>query len=138
MTKKEKEAWQIDAFDYLHKVLKPGSIVNCILRHVSKSGMTRAIDFYTFRVDKETGKVLRHYLTPAIETVAGYRQNKRHGGLTVGGCGMDMGFSVVYNLSYAMYPDGFIPADAGLHGRNGTPATELDTNGGYALKHEWL
>ena len=53
------------------------------------------------------------------------------GGLRVSGCGMDMGFHVVYNLGYALWPDG-TPEPHGT--RNGAP----DSDGGYALKHRWL
>ena len=53
------------------------------------------------------------------------------GGLVIGGCGMDMGFHVVYNLGRAMWPDG-TPDPHGT--RNGEP----DRDGGYALKHRWL
>jgi len=49
----------------------------------------------------------------------------------VGGCGMDMGFAVVYDLGLSLWPAG-TPAPHGT--RNGEP----DSNGGYALKHSWL
>lgn len=52
-------------------------------------------------------------------------------GIRVGGCGMDMGFNLVYNLGATLWPKGTKKP----HGtRNGEP----DTAGGYALKHRWL
>lgn len=52
-------------------------------------------------------------------------------GIPVGGCGMDMGFHLVYGLGSRLWPKG-TPKPHGR--RNGEP----DSNGGYALKHSWL
>ena len=88
--------------------LKKGTKVYCKLNHVSQSGMTRAISFYVL-VDGVLSK-----LDYSIGKLLCYKFNNKHGGLTVRGCGMDMGFDVVYNLSYKLFNDG------------------------YSLKHEWL
>jgi hypothetical protein len=55
----------------------------------------------------------------------------KNNGVKVAGCGMDMGFHLIYSLSYALFPKG---TDAPHGTRNGVP----DSDGGYALKHEWL
>lgn len=52
-------------------------------------------------------------------------------GIKVGGCGMDMGFHLVYSLGSTLWPKG-TPKPHGT--RNGEP----DRAGGYALKKEWL
>ena len=52
-------------------------------------------------------------------------------GVVVQGCGMDMGFDLVYSLGYAIWPKG-TPKPHGK--RNGEP----DRDGGYALKHSWI
>lgn len=92
----------------LHKVLKPGDTVYTVLRHVSSSGMSRRIDCYAIGIAK------RH-------------ASKQ--GLVVPGCGMDMGYHLVYSLGCALWPKGTKKP----HGtRNGEP----DSTGGYALKHE--
>lgn len=52
-------------------------------------------------------------------------------GIKVGGCGMDMGFHVVYSLGSVLWPKG-TPKPHST--RNGEP----DRAGGYALKHSWL
>src|SRR3990167_5500047 len=64
-------------------------------------------------------------------------------GVRVGGCGMDMGFHLVYNLSRVLFPDGFdcigkdFPANDHSNGdRDYKPHTHKD--GGYALKQRWL
>lgn len=122
-----------DAVRELRKLLKPGSRVYCVLRHVSRSGMTRLIDFYTIR------KGEMRYLTGYIGEALGYARSKTDDGLIVRGCGMDMGFHVVYSLGRMLFPKGFIPAKIGKnYGRNGAPATDRDADGGYALEHSWL
>lgn len=106
----------------LLKILKPNDKIYCVLRHVSKSGMSRKIDFY--KMTKDGPRWLSNYIADILE----YRQDN---GLVIGGCGMDMGFHVVYTLGATLWPTG----TAKPHGtRNGEP----DSDGGYALKHEWL
>lgn len=77
-----------------------GTKVYAVLRHVSNSGMLRHIDFFLM-LDNEPV-----WITPAVRDVADYKQTK-DGALKVHGTGMDMGFSVVYNLSSAMFGDGY-------------------------------
>ena len=131
-TKKQlKEQERAEAIMQLRKLLRPGSKVYTILRSVSASGMTRHIDLYTVR--RGGMACLTGYAAKAL----GYRHDYERGGLVVGGCGMDMGYHVVYSLSRALFPKGFIPAKAGRQGRNGTLATERVTDGGYALNQSW-
>lgn len=61
--------------------------VHTILRHVSRSGMSRVIDPFVIR----DGEVL--YLRTLAEA-AGYRMHRHMDGVAVGGCGMDMGFAL--------------------------------------------
>jgi len=75
--------------------------------------------------------------------------NNKHGGITVGGCGMDMGFHVVYSLSSYLYRDGFecigdsegwgkkCPSNDHCNDdRNYTP--HHHQSGGYALRQRWM
>ena len=113
-----------DAQAELRKLLKPGETVYCLLDHVSRSGMRRHIRFMVLR--KGEPRYISYWIARALD----YRQAKRDG-LIVDGCGMDMGFSVVYNLGAVLWPKGTRKP----HGmRNGEP----DSDGGYALKHRWL
>ena len=114
------------ARDTLLTILKPGDTVFTVLRHVSKSGMLRRIDAYVFRNGEPV------YLSGMIEALGvAKRATGYKDGLVMRGCGMDMGFALVYNLGRALWPDGTQKP----HGtRNGKP----DTDGGYALKHRWL
>lgn len=115
----------------LKKLLKPGTIVYAVLRHVSASGMTRWIDFYTFKGNE------RIYLSGYMSIVTDYSRDwRKHEGLKIEGCGMDMGFAVVYNLGRVLYPKGFKLAK-NQYGRNGDKSGR-DTNGGYALRSAWL
>lgn len=115
-----------DALNRLREVLKPGDTVYCILRHVSASGMSRRISFMVF---KEGRPFYLDYLIS--EAGMGYRSDRKNEGLIVRGCGMDMGFAVVYDLGAALWPEG-TPEPHST--RNGEP----DTSGGFALKHYWL
>ena len=111
-----------EALARLHEILKPGDTVYTVLRHVSRSGMMREISVIGPNNEDITWHVMH---------VGGYRRSDKTGGLRVSGCGMDMGFHVVYNLGRAMWPDG-TPEPHGT--RNGEP----DRDGGCALKHLWL
>lgn len=110
----------------LLKILKPGDQVTCILRHVSRSGMSRRIDFY--KMGKGEPRYLSTYIADLLEYPCGGH------GVVVGGCGMDMGFSVVYNLGSTLFPKGFKVKGIG---RNGDKSGH-DKDGGYALKCTWL
>lgn len=111
-----------DAIAKLHDLLKPGDTVYTILRHVSRSGMSRRISLVTAdHVD----------LDYFIDKAGFVRQSSSAPGLVATNCGMDMGFSLVYNLGARMWPNG-TPEPHGT--RNGEP----DSDGGYALKQRWL
>ena len=114
-----------EAIADLRKTLKPGDVIFTSLNHVSASGMTRWLDLFVIR-DNEP---LRLTWSAAAATDHTYC-DRRHS-LKIEGCGMDMGFSAVYQLGHAIWPDG---TDSPHGTRNGEP----DTDGGYALKQRWL
>lgn len=121
---KASEREREEARQHLLKHLKPGQTVYTVLRHVSRSGMSREISVVT---KGEQGMLNHDYHAAKL---LGWNVGP-HGGIKVGGCGMDMGFHLVYQLGYSLWPNG---TDE-VHGtRNGEP----DTNGGYALKQQWL
>jgi hypothetical protein len=103
----------------LRKMLKPGDTVYTTLRHVSRSGMYRVINLYIIQ-DNEP----RWISSWAADLLEGF--DNRHEGCKASGCGMDMGFNLVYNLSYTLFPDGYDDAE-GHH-----------NDGGYALKQRWM
>ena len=113
-----------EALSELRRLCPPGTIVRTILRHVSRSGMTRRISAVLVN-----GSETRD-LDWLIDKAGIFREGKG-GGLVLSGCGMDMGFHLVYTLGSRLYPKGTETP----HGtRNGVP----DSDGGYALKHRWI
>lgn len=115
-----------EAIERMREWVKPGDTITCVLRHVSRSGMMRHISFIATQPD---GSI--RYLDRSISQALGYPLVQRGDGIKVGGCGMDMGFSVVYDLGAVMWPQG-TPEPHSM--RNGEP----DRDGGYALKHRWI
>ena len=108
----------------LLQLLSPGAKVYTKVQHVSSSGMSRRISAYTANGDDI------QQLDYWISIVTGWKLSDK-GGLVVSGCGMDMGFYLVYTLGAILWPNGTGEA----HGtRNGQP----DFDGGYALKQSWL
>ncbi len=91
----------------LLELLSPGDTVYTVLRNVSRSGMSRSISLYVFK-DNEP-----RMMDYAASILLDHKLDK-HEGVKIGGCGMDMGFALVYALSRVLYGDG------------------------YALKHRWL
>ena len=157
MTKAEKEE-RDNAFATLRGALKPGDTVYTVLKHVSRSGMLREIQCIV--TDKRDGRPwdITYFVARVTDNSIG-----PHYGVRVTGCGMDMGFAVVYSLSRYLFPDGFgytmyknttsrigtLPkskAEAeklaakgyqARRGRNGD-RSGWDYDGGYALNHRWL
>jgi hypothetical protein len=90
--------------------------VRTVIRHVSSSGMSRDISvFYA-----KDNQILN--ITYSVAKAIGWQLVERNGSraIKVGGCGMDMGFHLVYTLSSVLY--------------RGT--TEFDP--GYHLSQNWL
>lgn len=95
--------------NYLLKFLKPGDAVYCILRHVSRTGMSGVINLYALK-DNDL-----HWIGGlAADMLELSYTNKYGGGIKVSGAGMDLGFWLVYRLSEKLFDDG------------------------YALRHDWL
>lgn len=117
-------AQRAQALETLREHFKPGQTVYTILRHVSSSGMSRDISIVTI----EGGEVRQWDYAVACVLSESLAKSE---GIKVSGCGMDMGFHLVYNLGRTLWPDG-TPEPHGT--RNGQP----DRDGGYALKHRWL
>lgn len=104
--------------------LKPGQTVYTNVNHVSRSGMLRNISAYIVK----DGSI--HCIDWYVQIVTG-RSTAKDGSIKCHGCGMDMGFDLVYSLGRALWPNGTETP----HGtRNGAP----DTDGGYALKQSAL
>lgn len=142
-----------EALATLRKLLEPGDTVYTKLNHVSRSGMSRSITPMLLTADGP------RYLAWSTCVLFGQSRDK-YDGVRMDGCGMDMGFALVYNLSYYLYPNGFGLEGIGPNGRKGRPATKekaaamvakgwkfrgrngdasgWDTDGGYALNQSWI
>ncbi len=150
MTTKRETAAQQEARTQLRKILKPGDTVYGIVRNVSRSGMSRQIDFYA--MPKKAGE--RPWcITYGISALLGYRRARDgwSSPIIVQGCGMDMIFHVVYQLATVLFSDykgrdiAKLPARVrplfrghgqyvdGVH----VPASKVEETG-YLLKHEQL
>lgn len=133
LTKKQERAQEVrDSLEYLAGLLQPGDTVLTVLKHVSRSGTNRKIATI-FKDQNISG-----YVADAVDM-----KWTDDGAVSVSGCGMDMGFHLVYNLSSALFPQGFIcigencPSNDHSNGdRDYTPHHHHD--GGYALKQRWL
>lgn len=90
--------------------------VQTVIRHVSSNGMSRDISVFYVK----NNQILN--ITYSVAKAIGWPLVERNGSraIKVGGCGMDMGFHLVYTLSSVLY--------------RGT--TEFDP--GYHLRQNWL
>lgn len=120
------------------KRLKPGQTIYTILRHRSTSGMSRIIDM----VVVENGEIESIGLDAANIMERSFVNDKYYG-IKVGGCGMDMGFSLVYDLGYCLFRGGVecigkkcLSNDHTNGDRN--YKKHIHKDGGYAFKHRWL
>lgn len=133
---KASQAERDQAIAQLREWIKPGDTVYTILDHVSASGMSRAIRVVLLHC--KDGKAIDLHPNYSIGKALGLRHWKRNGhtqdALIVGGCGMDMGFHLVYSLGRVLFPEGFKVEG---RGRNGD-TSGWDKDGGYALNHRWL
>ena len=103
-----------DAKEMLLKFCKPGDTLYTVIRSVSKSGMSRNLDVFAIH----EGRPL--WLSVYIAACTGMRLTDGKG-LHVTGCGMDMGFHVVNNLSIALFCPG-----------------KYTREGANALRQEWI
>ena len=114
----------------LKSLIKPGSVIYTKLESVSASGMSRRISVYVVRPAKKGEAARISNISYSVSVATGDRMSEK-GGIVATGCGMDMGFAIVYALGRALWPKGTTKP----HGtRNGAP----DKDGAYVLKHEWI
>ena len=121
----------------LLELVKPGDTVYTILRNVSRSGMSRVIDLIVMSDGQPCS------ISAMAAEVIGNRMDRYRWGIKISGAGMDMGFALVYDLSYRLFKDGFecigegCPANDHSNGdRDYTPHQHSDA--GYALRQQWM
>jgi len=139
-TKQGLNEFQInEAKKYLLKILKPSSIVYTSLKHVSNSGMSR--DISVLISTKDGIQCIDFY----VSRLLGYSHGK-NGGLRVGGCGMDMGYHLIYSLSRALFNNGYKCTGKSCRSNehSNPPHPEKKKNsmthsdGGYCLVQQWI
>lgn len=126
--------------------LTPGQVIYTVTRHVSQSGMGRWISLFAVD-DAGTIRDLTYALTHDPRTEQHFTtRGSKHEGVYVGGCGMDMGHWLVYNLGRALFPSG-VPCSGDQfcqsndHANPPYPAPDaavMHTDGGYAFSQRWL
>ena len=84
----------------LQEMVKPGDTVYTVLRHVSRSGMSRSISVIIHTPEGPSD------MSWAVAKLLGWSFDRRNDGVKVGGCGMDMGFYLVNRLAETLYPNG--------------------------------
>lgn len=154
-TRRYTEDETLEAIDYLRDKLTPGRTVYTKITHVSSSGMSRSIECYLAQGSDNLTDI-----TWEVARATNARLDPRHGGIVMGGCGMDMGFALVYNLGRTLYPDG-VPCTGSSgydpityatlhyaprcksndHVNDATVPYSRDVihrNGGYALNQVWM
>ena len=116
LTKKQaREQEQESARERLREMMEGDDrpVIGTILRHCSASGMSRDISLYY----KDTNIT---YLA-GVAMGDNVRSSNGFNAIRVQGCGMDMGFHLVYGLSITL----FCP-------------NKYDHNSAYKLKQRWL
>ena len=87
--------------EVLKNQIKKGDTVHTITRQVSASGMYRHISI----IVKSGENLLNQSYN--IAKLLGYTYKDKTNSVGISGCGMDMGFALVYSLSQELYGDGY-------------------------------
>ncbi|MBU2504119.1 MAG: hypothetical protein KJ879_03665 [Nanoarchaeota archaeon] len=122
---------QKNSLERLQNLLNEGDTIYCILRHISRSGMSRLISFSCIKEEKHIN------LDYDISKILNYRRGK-YEGLKVSGCGMDMGFSVVYEIGRKIFPNGGSLEHSPRKYQEERAGNQTEIDGGYLLKHQWI
>lgn len=107
---KGKKALQQQAVEDLRLWLPFGAEVYTLVKSVSKTGMSRQISLYV--VQEGSIKEIDYFVARALN-------RRRDKGIRINGCGMDMGYALVYELGRALFQD-------------------EGADSGYGLRHRWL
>lgn len=124
----------MNAREYLRALLVPGDAVTTVVSHVARSGMRRSIKVLIV-ADGQPADV-----SWAVCRAVGWKFDDTHGGVIVDGCGMDMGFHLVYTLATHLFAPYWecagdrCPSNDHSNGREVT----LHAEAGYALRHAWV
>jgi len=165
MRNTEKEREESKATERLREWIKPGDTLYTVLRHRSRSGMSRSISVLGLQQinNLPQDKIQIWSYDGNVALATGRKFDRDREGVKVQGCGMDMGFHLVYTLSRILFPKGFgcvgegCPSNDHVNGdRDYTPhATVTERtgadgtlctchkehwhrDGGYAVRQRWI
>lgn len=145
------------AIEKLRELCPPGTTVYTVLRHVSRSWMQRVVDPFIILCDElgtaRTVGAARaatpYFLRGLVAKACGDRIDREHDGIVMGGCGMDVGHALVYNLASVLYREGWqclgehdgVRCPANDHHNAPYPPRDgamMHRDGGYALLQRWV
>jgi hypothetical protein len=109
-----------EAIKQLQEIIKEGDVVYTLLQNVSSNGMSRRIVVLIPQKTKN-GLMVRD-ITYLVAAACELRYNKDRHALVVGGCGMDMGYHVIYTLASVL----------------GYKKSGENKGNCYGLAHQWL
>ena len=96
---------KFNTVDYSKEILlthfPKGSTVWLVIRQVSRSGMYRHISVHAIQNNEI------RWLSFHVANVLKWTYKDKTNAVGVGGCGMDMGFHLVYTLASVLYKDGY-------------------------------
>jgi len=133
---KTKEIEKEEAIKELRAVFKQSNhIVYTNIEHVSKSGMMRYISAFVIGKDRQP-----YHINHLIAKLGHFKRatlKSHYEGLKVYGCGMDMGFELVYTTSSIVFGSltkKQIVSITKPRTRNGIP----EASAGYVLRQKWI
>ena len=103
-----------EAIERLREWFPRGATVYTVLRHRARSGMQRTIGVVAIGNRGVDGYLPIRHPNVATAEALGLREDRKHDGVIIGGCGMDKGHEIAYRIATVCYGDG------------------------YALRHEWI
>lgn len=121
LSKSEREKQAAESLAYLRSVLPKGLTVYTALSKVSRSGMSRDIKCLIVAQDLSTldGIGVRN-ISRHVALALEWPLSKEGDAVRVSGCGMDMGFHLVYSLARVLF------------------GSENGKDGGYSLTQRWI
>lgn len=102
MTTKAQATEQAQAIEELRPILERNHDVYAIVKHVSRSGMQRRIEFYVCECPTSLSENV-YAGTPTMRSISHlvakvYDNRLTDEGVVVNGCGMDMGWDTIYGV----------------------------------------
>ena len=112
----KKSNLQLESIERLRSLLKPGDTVYTQIKHVSRSGMLLVIQLII--INDNTPSYIGWHAAHAMNLP----YDRKREGIKISDCGTDMGFDLVYHLSYCLFG----------------PMKDDKDDPGYFLKQRWL